>query len=59
MIESQDELKRLWALRRFLADRSPQDAVEFLKGKLRNYKTNVEFLMHVDPEKASRGTAGD
>ena len=46
-------MKRLWALRKFLADRSSQDAVEFLKGKLRNYKSNVEFLMHVDPEKAN------
>ena len=53
LVESPDEMKRLWALRKFLADRSSQDAVEFLKGKLRNYKSNVEFLMHVDPEKAN------
>ncbi|TVR13212.1 MAG: transcription termination factor Rho [Planctomycetota bacterium] len=53
LVASDDEMRRLWALRRFLADRSPQDAVEFLKNKLRTYKTNIEFLMNIDPEKGS------
>jgi transcription termination factor Rho len=53
LIHNKDELVRVWALRRFLAERSPQDAVEFLRGKLKNYKTNVEFLLSIDPEKVS------
>ncbi len=53
LIHNKDELVRVWALRRFLAERSPQDAVEFLKSKLKNYKTNVEFLLSIDPEKVS------
>ncbi len=51
LIKSDDELKRVWALRRFLADRSPQDAVEFCKSKLSKYKTNIEFLLSMDPDK--------
>jgi transcription termination factor Rho len=53
LIHNKDELVRVWALRRFLAERSPQDAVEFLRTKLKNYKTNVEFLLSIDPEKVS------
>ena len=53
LIKNEDELRRTWALRKFLADRSPQDGVEFLKGKLKNYKTNIEFLLTIDPEKMS------
>jgi len=51
IIESQDELRRTWALRRWLAERSAQDAIDFLKKQLKNYKTNVEFLMNIDPDK--------
>ena len=29
------------------------DAVEFLRSKLKNYKTNVEFLLSIDPERMS------
>ncbi len=53
LIKNKDELVRVWALKRFLAERNPQDAVEFLKSKLKNYKTNVEFLLSIDPEKVS------
>ncbi len=53
LITNEDELKRVWALRRFLAERSPQDAIEFLKKELKKYKSNVEFLMSLDPDKMS------
>ena len=53
LITNQDELKRVWALRRFLAERSSQDAVEWLKKELKKYKSNVEFLMTLDPDKMS------
>jgi transcription termination factor Rho len=53
LIKNRDELVRVWALRKFLAERSPQDAVEFLRSKLKNYKTNIEFLLSIDPEKVS------
>ncbi|MBA3685809.1 MAG: transcription termination factor Rho [Planctomycetes bacterium] len=53
LIKNDDELRRLWALRKFLADRNAADAIEFLRSKLKNYKTNVEFLLSIDPEKMS------
>ena len=53
LIKNDDELRRLWALKKFLADRNAADSVEFLKSKLKNYKTNVEFLLSIDPERMS------
>ena len=53
LIKDKHELACVWALRRFLAERSPQDAVEFLRGKLSKSKTNIEFLLSIDPEKMS------
>ena len=53
LIKDKHELQCVWALRRFLAERSPQDAVEFLRGKLSKSKTNIEFLLSIDPEKMS------
>ncbi len=53
LIGNDEEIKRLQALRRFLSDRSPQDAVEFLKKQLKGHKTNIEFLMSIDPERGS------
>ncbi len=53
LIKDPEELKRVWALRKFLADRNGQDAVEFMRSKLKNFRTNVEFLMSIDPEKMS------
>jgi len=53
LIKNEDELRRVWALRKFLAERNGADAIEFLKSKLKNYKTNVEFLLSVDPDKLS------
>lgn len=53
LIKNDDELRRVWALRKFLADRNGADAIEFLKSKLKNTKTNIEFLLTVDPDKLS------
>ncbi|MHC4914646.1 MAG: transcription termination factor Rho [Planctomycetota bacterium] len=40
-----DELPRAWMLRKYINDLNIVEAVEFLLSKLKNYKTNVEFLM--------------
>jgi transcription termination factor Rho len=53
LIKNDDELRRVWALRKFLAERNGADAIEFLKGKLKNVKTNIEFLLSIDPDKMS------
>jgi transcription termination factor Rho len=59
IIKTKDELTRVWALRRFLAERSQQDAVEFLKGKLSKAKTNIEFLLTLDPDKMNGEKSGN
>ena len=39
-----DDLNRVWVLRKFLAEFSPVEAMEFLLDKLRGTKANKEFL---------------
>ena len=39
-----DILNRLYILRKFLSDMSPQETMEFIKEKVGNCKTNKEFL---------------
>jgi transcription termination factor Rho len=53
LIKNDDELRRVWALRKFLAERNGADAIDFLKSKLKNSKTNIEFLLTIDPDKMS------
>ncbi|MBA3938463.1 MAG: transcription termination factor Rho [Planctomycetes bacterium] len=53
LIKNDDELRRVWALRKFLADRNGADAIDFLKSKLKNSKTNIEFLLTIDPDRLS------
>ncbi|MCB0916635.1 MAG: transcription termination factor Rho, partial [Actinobacteria bacterium] len=42
-----EELKIVWKLRRVLHALDAYQAIELLLGKLRNTKTNYEFLMQV------------
>ncbi|WP_304441432.1 transcription termination factor Rho [Demequina sp. NBRC 110057] len=47
ILVSTEELKVMWKLRRVLTALEPQAATELLLGKLRENKTNAEFLMQV------------
>lgn len=40
-----DELERIWHLRRYMTDIQPVEAMELLVKKLKETKTNVEFLL--------------
>ncbi|MGC1272901.1 MAG: transcription termination factor Rho [Planctomycetaceae bacterium] len=40
-----DELKRVWILRRVLNDMNPTEAMELLTSRMRRTKTNEEFLL--------------
>ncbi len=40
-----EELKRIWLMRKALADVNPVEAVPTLMEKLKKYKTNTEFLL--------------
>ena len=40
----EDQLQRIWLLRKFLSDMNPAEAMEFLLDKMRRTDTNQEFL---------------
>jgi len=44
LLMSEEELKRIWILRRVLSDMSPVEAMELLTSRMRRSKTNDEFL---------------
>jgi transcription termination factor Rho len=44
MLLSDEELNRMWILRKFMASMSPIEAMEFLNDKMSTSKTNREFL---------------
>ncbi|NLA23888.1 MAG: transcription termination factor Rho, partial [Bacteroidales bacterium] len=41
-------LSRIWVLREFLADMNSVEAMEFMRQRLPNTKSNIEFLMTMD-----------
>jgi transcription termination factor Rho len=57
ILMSPDELKVIWTLRRVLHALDPQQAIELLLNKLRETKTNFEFLLQV--QKTTPTTNGD
>lgn len=44
LLMSEDELRRVWILRRVLHDMNPVEAMELLTNRMRRTKTNEEFL---------------
>ncbi|GAB1265877.1 transcription termination factor Rho [Aurantivibrio infirmus] len=45
LLMKEDELQRVWILRKLLHDMEDVAATEFLAGKLKDFKTNDEFFM--------------
>jgi transcription termination factor Rho len=45
LLVHEDELKRIWLMRKVLNDLNTLDAMELLREKLKKTKTNAEFLM--------------
>ena len=45
LIVNQEEIKRMWMLRKVLNEMNPVEAMELLKNRLAKTKTNAEFLM--------------
>ena len=41
-------LQRIWVLRNHLADMNPQEAMDFLKDRMKNTQTNEEFLISMN-----------
>ena len=48
----EEELKRIWVLRKVLNEMNPVEAMELLKSRLKGFKTNAEFLMNINPATA-------
>lgn len=45
-----EELRRVWVLRKILNEMNSVEAMELLQSKIKSTKTNVEFLMGLNPE---------
>jgi transcription termination factor Rho len=54
-----DELKTVWKLRRVLHALDQQQAIELLLGKLRETKSNIEFLLQVQKTTPMVGASSD
>lgn len=48
LLLDKDTLQRLWILRKYLADMTPLEAMEFLQERMRNTRNNDEFLMSMN-----------
>jgi transcription termination factor Rho len=48
LLMGEDELRRVWILRRVLNDMNPVEAMELLTNRMRRSKTNEEFLMSMN-----------
>ena len=45
LLLDKDVLQRIWLLRKFIADMNPVEAMEFMKDRISNTKSNEEFLV--------------
>ncbi|MBT8386731.1 MAG: transcription termination factor Rho, partial [Ignavibacteria bacterium] len=48
LLIKEDELAKIWILRKILSDFSPIEAIEFLLDKIRGTKTNKDFLNNMN-----------
>jgi transcription termination factor Rho len=48
LLMKEDELAKVWILRKILSDFSPVEAMEFLLDKMRGTKNNKEFLLNMN-----------
>ncbi|MBZ0198399.1 MAG: transcription termination factor Rho [Ignavibacteriaceae bacterium] len=48
LLMKEDELQKIWILRKILSDFSPVEAMEFLLDKMRGTKNNKEFLTNMN-----------
>ena len=53
LLMDEEELRRVWILRRVLNDMNPVEAMELLVNRMRKTKTNEEFLNEHEPRLTS------
>lgn len=56
LLMSEDELKKAWVLRKFLATMNTIEGMEFLIDKIKKFKTNEEFIESIN-KKGGNGTS--
>jgi transcription termination factor Rho len=44
----EDELQRVWILRKFMSDMNSSEAMEFLLSKMKGTRNNEEFLLSMN-----------
>ena len=52
LLLGKDVISRIWILRKVLNDMNPVEAMELLKSKLKQCKSNAEFLMSMNTDRA-------
>ena len=45
---TEDELSKVWVLRKFLSDLDSMDSISFLLDKMRGTKNNKEFMQNMN-----------
>ena len=48
LLMDKDMMQRIWILRNHLADMNPQEAMEFLRDRMKNSQSNEEFLISMN-----------
>jgi transcription termination factor Rho len=43
-----DQIQKMWIMRKYLADMNPVEAIEFLNQRIKDTKSNEEFLMSMN-----------
>lgn len=51
LLHTPEDLNRVWVLQKFLAAMNAADSVEFLKDKMKKFKTNLEFFESMNTKK--------
>jgi transcription termination factor Rho len=42
------QIQKMWIMRKYLADMNPIEAIEFLNARIKDTKSNEEFLMSMN-----------
>ena len=48
LLVDKETLQRVWVLRKYLADMTPLEAMEFIKDKMKGTQSNEEFLVSMN-----------
>lgn len=57
LLQSEEDLKHLWVLQKFLSSMNPAEAMEFLVDKLAKFKTNEEFFESMNLKRTGASVA--